>query len=97
MAKAIKTAIIATVIVVTGGAAAALYAGTATTLAGALALQGALAVGMFASSLVASAIGKMTSLILPQQHQQLVAQQFIQLQMQILLIQKMITTLVVVG
>ena len=61
MGKAIKTAIVATIIVVTGGAAAALYAGTATTLMGAIALQGALAVGMFASSLVASAIGKMTS------------------------------------
>ena len=59
MSKAIKTAIIATIIVVTGGAAMAMYGGA--TFTAAFAAQAALAVGTFASSLVASAIGKMTS------------------------------------
>ena len=59
MSKAIKTAIIATIIVVTGGAAMAMYGGAG--FAAAFGAQAALAVGTFASSLVASAIGKMTS------------------------------------
>lgn len=62
MAKAIKAAIVATVIVVTGGAAAALYGGTAATLGAAFTYAfGQYAVFTFTSTLVASVIGGMTS------------------------------------
>ena len=59
MADAIKTAVIATFVVITGGAAAAIYGGA--TFTAAIAAQAALAVSTFVGTLVAAGIGMLTS------------------------------------